>query len=235
MPTYLQLQDRVKRRVIDLPAAVTAEVPDLINEAMRELQDDHNFKVMEEETSVVTTTLATRALTTIPTDFKELRLRPYRLDDQLGQMEELGIAPNRNALLRWFDNEEDGFPQWLLDPDRAAAGTGSFEVWPLPDGNSDYGDGEYRIVIPYWKYLPALSASGDTNWFTTAGPAYRFLIFKATAEAFFLDWDENRGAVWEQKAAAEKAKAIKQDKMLALGGHDTFVPYKGVYEAQLDE
>ncbi|KKK91371.1 hypothetical protein LCGC14_2713670, partial [marine sediment metagenome] len=33
MPTFQTLQDRVTRRVIDLPASVTAEVPDLVNKA----------------------------------------------------------------------------------------------------------------------------------------------------------------------------------------------------------
>lgn len=220
--------------MIDLPSAVVAEVPDLINEAMRELQDDHDFKVMEAETSTLVTVEGTRNLAAIPSDFKKLRDRPYRISNT-GKVDELGIAPSRNALQRRFETDEEGFPMWLLDPTRNSAGAANFEVWPLPDGNSDYSDGEYRIVVPYWRYVPALVNPGDTNWFTTTPPAYRYLLFKATAEAFFLDWDEQRGAVWEQKAAAERAKAIKADKLLVLGGHDTLVPYKGVYEAQLKE
>src|ERR1700730_7807184 len=47
--TYTELQTRVQTRIIDLPAAVQAEVPQLVNEAMYELQSRHNFKCMEAE------------------------------------------------------------------------------------------------------------------------------------------------------------------------------------------
>lgn len=234
MATYSELQTRVQRRLIDLPAAVLAEVPDLINEALREIQRRHNFKVMEAVSSTYTTSVGVRTLSAvIPTDWKEARDRPYLVeDDDFDYVRELQWGPNKNAIIRRFANLDEGAPEFLLDPLRAAAdGAGTFEVWPLPDGNSDYDDGEYRIIVPYWKFLPALSGSSDSNWFTIN--AERFLIYKATADGFFVDWDEQRAAFWEQKAANELSQMILHDKHTQLAPIDTLVPYRGAKTPQL--
>ncbi len=76
MADFWTLQTRVQRRVIDLPASVISEVPDLINEAIRDLQDSHNFHVMRTLTEE-TTAAATRALLAKPALFKQLRGRPF--------------------------------------------------------------------------------------------------------------------------------------------------------------
>lgn len=226
MATFLELKERVKRRLIDLPAAVLTEVPDLVNKGLRELQRRHNFQVME-ALQATTTLVSTRAMVgVVPTDFKELRDRPFTTDDT-GYNRELVIAPSRNALIRNWEADDEGAPTALL---RSEGGT-SWDVWPLPDGNSDYTNGEYRISIPYWKYLPKLVADGDTNWFTTEGEW--FIVALATAEGFWLDWDEERATVWEQRGASQLAQIILADKHQRLGGMDTFVPYKDAHAPQL--
>jgi len=232
LATYSEIQDRVERRLIDLPAAVLAEVPDLVNKAHREIQRRHNFKVMR-ATQSNTTLVDTRTLVTaIPSDFKQLRSKPWFVSNE-GFRKEIGIAPDELALAREFETDDDGEPEFILEPacDDDTCVSEKWEVWPLPDGNSDYDDGEYRLVIPYWKYLPAYSADADSDWFSVNADWY--ITFKATAEGFFVDWDEQRGAFWEQKATNELSQLILASKHDILAPIDTLVPHRGAHAPQL--
>ena len=47
MATFLELMTEVRGNIIDLPTFVTNNVPSYVNRAIRELQNKHNFKVME--------------------------------------------------------------------------------------------------------------------------------------------------------------------------------------------
>ena len=227
MPTFQTLQDRVTRRVIDLPASVTAEVPDLINKALRTLQEMHNFRVMGTEQKLLTTTVATHPLSAaVPANFKEHRGRPYLVKND-GSTLDLLLAANRNAVLDVFplnDANDKGEPKLVLDPEPTDdTGARTMEVWPFPDGLSDYSGGEYRVTIPYWRYVAALSGGTDENWFTSNAEWY--LTFQATAEAFYLDWDEPRGQLWEARAGdfspdgravGEFRKVLRQDKLARI-------------------
>ncbi len=244
MPTFQTLQDRVDRRIIDLPASVTAEVPDLLNKAMRTLQEMHNFKVMEKETAQLTTTVAVRTLSAVvASDLKEMRGLPYLVKND-GSTRDLLFAANRAAVLDVFtfdDANEKGEPKLILDPEPTdVAGARTWEVYPYPDGLSDYSDGEYRIVLPYWKYLPALSDGTDENWFTSNAEWY--LVFLATAEGFYLDWDEARAQMWEARAGdfapdgravGEFRKVIKQDKLARLGSVRQLAIHRDVFAPQI--
>ena len=219
MATYQTLQDRVTRRVIDLPASVLAEVPTLVNEAIRALQDLHNFKVMEAETGQTETTSGSHTLLTVPSDFKELRGTPYEVLND-GTTRDLLLASSREAALDVYplaDPNDVGEPKTILDAEPSdVLGGRDFEVYPFPDAASDWPNGNYRIVIPYWKYLPDLADGTDANWFTNSGVEY--IIHKATAEAFYLDWDEGRASVWETKAAGQFARVLTIDKRYRVGG-----------------
>ena len=232
MADFAALQTRVKRRVIDLPSSVTTEVPDLIREAIRELEDFHNFRVMR--TSVDATTVeGTRKLVTTPSDFKSFRGRAYLTSD-LGIMKEIVIAPNIQAALKRFGvgtADDRGAPKALLVSEETEAGGSDIDVYPLPDGLSDYSDGDYRVTVPYWRYLTALSADGDTNWFTVN--AIQWILAKATAEAFALNWDLAREAQWLAKAAVGRGLVMNLDKRIWLGGFDTLVPHRGAREAKI--
>ena len=215
--TYSTLQTRVQTRVIDLPSAVLAEVPTLINDAIHFLSAAHNFKVMEAEVDYNTTSsTTTHVLGVIPSDWKEQRGEAYYRSN-VGWTKELLWQPNRQMVYRrWapFDPNQIGPPRDLLlgeasnvdvpttpnpDPDMVAL---NIEVYPFSDSQSDYSDGQYRIKVPYWRYLPDLSAGTDHNWFTDW--CDRFIIDYATADAFGLDWDEQREGVWRIKACGNK-------------------------------
>lgn len=231
MATFLQLQTRVRRRVIDAPAAVVAEVPDLINEALRTIQDLHSFRVMETLAPVVVSVTGTRVLAPVPSDFKEFRSFPYRIDFG-GRQHEFISAPDRNTVQGSYGTADTGAPEVITVSEPDDLGVRNWEIWPLSDLASDWGDGEYRIYVPYWRYLPPLVADGDTNWFTVN--AGRWLIEQAVADAFAVDWDEERMAVWSQRAAGEFKKVVKRDKYAAIAGVDLLVPmWQGANQSRL--
>ena len=226
MGTLATITTRVQTRIIDTPTAIQDEVTGLINAAMHKLQTKHNFKVME-TLLAASTTVDTRVLTTLPSDFKEWRGKPYYVRDE-GDRQRMVWAAARGDLTSYIDEDDDSFPMVLLVSEPTDTGAANIEVWPLPDGNSDYDDGEYRIKMPYYRYLPALAADGDTNWFTVN--AEDWLVNQAVAEGFFLDWDEERATVWAQRAQLELSEVIGRDKKYRLSTVETLVPHQGPFE-----
>lgn len=215
MATYAELQTQVTDRLIDSNTVVTGEVGDWVNKAIRELEDYHNFRVMERELAA-TTTEATRKLADLPSDWKEPRARPFL---RLGESGVLGRrpmdwAPSDDWLLAEgleIDdiNDGGGTPRYLLWA-QASEGDEDIFVYPLPDALSEWDDGDYRITIPYWGYMTDLSVDGDTNWFTTF--AEDCIVARAVAEGFLVNWDEARAATWLQTYAKERLEILRLDK-----------------------
>lgn len=217
--TFLDLQNRVKTRVIDLPSAVEAEVPALVKFAHRDLQRRHNFRVMRAVSGEHVTTEDTRVLAAIPSDFKEFRSKPYYVPDVGDPVPITPAVEEEEVLFAGFGEDEDGAPRFITQGLPDIDGVANFEVWPLPDGSSDHNDGEYRIFIPYYRFLPALSADADTDWLTDNGEDY--IIMRATAEAFSIDWDEERMAIWKARADEEFLRVVAQDKHEQVAGVET--------------
>jgi hypothetical protein len=96
------------------------------------------------------------------------------------------------------------------EPTDETLGTRNFLMAPLPNQNSLYTDGNYRIFIPYWKYLALLSASGDQNWFTVN--AEEWLTYQAASLAFLANEDEQAAAAWAQVAASKYQDVLSTDK-----------------------
>lgn len=238
MANFGTLKSRVLARVIDAPAAVSGDVGALVNQAIRDAQDLHKYRVMETQTALLPTSVGVRQFAAIPSDFKEYRTGepPYlvRFD---GRTLPLLVAPSREEALKVYaqgtlDPDDKGEPQVLVEGDPSDdLGTRAWEVYPLPDGLSDWSDGEYRIVVPYWRYLPELSADADTNWFTENLEWY--IVYQATGHAFLIDWDEERAAAWFQLAAGQRALGQKADKLARLAGLDTLIPYSGARAVRL--
>lgn len=224
MSTYAEIQDRVSGNIIDLPTFVTNEVPKLINSAMVSLQKAHNFKVMEGLVSAEETAADDPVLMALPARFKEWRGKPWYVADS-GTTHIMSIAPTRESIIKSFSADRTGPPQYLLlaEPVDANTETPTLSVFPIPDGGSDWGNGEYRIYIPYWKYLAPLSADADTNWFTVNAEDY--LVEKATSLGFQRDHNYDAMAIWAQTAEMWKKEIIKADKLLRLSGVETLVSH----------
>lgn len=231
MATYLDLQTKIRTRLIDLPAATLAEVPALVNEAQRELQSRHNFWVMEKSLSA-NTTAVTRALVNTPSDFKEFRLEPYYTENT-GKVVQMDWARSSRQIKGLFEADDTGPPAFILRGEPSSdLGASSLEVWPLSDSQSDYSTapaGEYRITIPYYRYIPDLSAGGDTNWFTMNSLGATYLVYKAVALGFAINWDVDKEAEWLTLAEKYYNLVVAEDKRQIVAGHDTFVPHQGAY------
>lgn len=234
MGTYQTIQDRVARRVIDLPTPVLAEVPFLVNAALRDLQEGHNFRVMETIVEYFTkndavpkllrTVSPSGGFATTPSNFKDFRNEPwfYEYSGARRRMTQASL----NSSLTLITNAEVGFPRVLgfaEDPD--TAGNNLMVVAPGTDGLSDHPDGEYRIFMPYWKYLPDLVSANDNNWFTNTPSGELFITAWATAEAFSLDWDMENEAKWRAKAESFRKIITKTDKMSRVGAVNELVPH----------
>jgi hypothetical protein len=231
MATYQEIQTRVGQIIIDLPTTVTAQLPTLVNEAMRSIQRQHNFRVMKSTSQLFTTTYQTAALGAVPSNFKSYRGRPV-LINQDGSVQQLEVVGHQDEMTRDFGTtaggEADadllmGRPRVITMGDPSdVAGTMNFLVGPIPDDLSLYDDGDYRISVPYWKWMPALSASSDENWFTTYADDY--LTFQAAAEGFFDDHDVENGTYWQQKAQQRLQEIIISDKQDWAIQRDILIP-----------
>lgn len=218
--TYIQLRNAVLRNVIDQPARVTGAVADLVNRAIRDLTDGHNFKCMEAD-QTYTTAAGLRTLGELPANFKEFRIneKPFVREFD-GSSYELDLLPSREDALRTYsydDADDTGAPKALTWATKANDNDAPLELslWPLSDTGSEWTDapaGEYRIIVPYWRYMDDLTTDGETNWFTNNCPQY--IEMYATALGFLVNWDEQRAGQWFTLADGFRKLVKKRDATL---------------------
>jgi hypothetical protein len=250
MGNYSELQTRVLHRLIDAPSAVQAEVPQLINEALTKLQEDHNYRVMEAELQAYTL-VATHTLLqsvggspiTIPTSpailFKEWRNEPWYLRYIDGAPRFMSWAASRESIWGMFTQGgavtlDQSFPQVILEePSSDDFNSRTISVYPLPDGASDYPDGEYRITIPYYRYLSPLVGGSDHNWITDQPSGEQYIIAWAASEGHALNWDYQKMAVHRASAEIHKKDVKNADKRFRLSSVREWVPHwKGVHSSK---
>lgn len=225
MPDLATLRQRVKDYLIDVPAETENLIDTWINKAARQAQEKHNFWVMAENLSL-TTTAGVRTLGSLPADWKERRADPWLHfgTDGSAHIDWAVSEAQMIALYSEDDPDDKGEPVFILE-------TGAnFEVFPFPDGESRWDDGEYRVAIPYWAYLAELSQDGDTNWFTDNAEWY--LLFFAVAEGMFFNREEERAAQYLQRATNEFERLRSQSKRSRLGRSETLAPQAGVYSTR---
>lgn len=244
---FSDIQTRVTRRVIDLPSAVIAEVPKLINVALTKLQEKHDFKVMEQEiaaytlvnTHALVSSIGGPVLTIGPSgtaNVKKWRGEPWFLTYNEGAPKRMSWANGRESIWGSFDQGgtvslEASFPSILLEEMADDLGNRGISVYPLPDGNSDFPDFEYRITIPAWRYVAQLVAAGDHNWFTDQPSGEEFLVRWAAGEAFALNWDFQKFGVLTAQAEIHYKDLVNADKRARLGAVESFVPHwRGAYQ-----
>ena len=233
MSTFAQVRARVQSYLLDVPTALLSEIPAMVNAVIRRAQEKHNFRVMETTFADQVTTKEVRKLANKPTDWKESRGDPWYKDVK-GSLYQMEWAPSLQDAVRAYDDYptvDKGYPMHLLEQDT------EFWVYPYPDGLSDHPGGEYRITIPYWKFLAALSADSDSNWFTTN--AEDFVVYGAVGEGFAFNFDETRHQFWgltyDQrtmrplgKAAVELYRLTRKDRLSKLTRGLTLHPRRDV-------
>lgn len=227
---YGELKTEVLTHVIDTPTSVQTLVPNMVKRAVRKLQQKHNFKVMEAEISFITTPL-NRTLGDRPTDWKQARGNPYIIEFNGRLVDMSWLASRSDAQFRWGTNSQFdyGRPQGLFEDDLPQV----FTVYPFPDALSDYTDGNYRVTVPYWKYLGNLIADGDSNWFTDN--ADEWIVYQAVSDAFYTNEDEQRAQVWAQRAKTQYADVLLLDKDRRLAETQTLVPHIGARRPHTQE
>ncbi|TVR78987.1 MAG: hypothetical protein EA405_13635 [Rhodospirillales bacterium] len=211
---FSAIQSKVRDYLVDLPTETNALVADWVNHALRTVQDRHNFRAMEAQADFVTVADA-RVLGAKPSDWKEFRLLPW-LETADGATREIRWASSISEMVRGFGVSSDhdtGTPRALLETPT------ELHVWPLPDGRSQWGDGEYRLRVPYWRFLPPMTAGATESFFTRdMGWA---LVFLAVADGMIFNREEERAAVFISKAEQEIGRAVGLDRRSRIGERQT--------------
>lgn len=230
--TYSDLQTLVQQNVIDLPPTVQGRIPQLINEAIRSAQRKHNFRVMEKSVAMVTAYGSLVPSNNTISLFKEYKDKgPYLLKNMTKAKHYVTATAEDAALAILADPNNPIEPEYLIN---SVDDTGlyTFTIAPYPDLNSDWPDGNYRIIVPYYAYTSPLVNGTDTNWFVDNMDD--FIYRQATGQAFALDWDYNSMAVWLQQAEQFRMEAVNADKKSRLGAVDALVPmWQGANQPQV--
>lgn len=221
--TFLDIKTAVLANVIDLPPAVVSAVPKLINDAVRAAERRYNFKYMEATSSFVTSA-GVQLLGTVA-NFKEYRDRGPYVSRQYASAYDLYVVSDNGDVNRALlvNASYPSRPKYISNTGDGLTNLYSFSVWPFPDAISDWGDGNYRISVPYFRFSAVMSADIDTNWLVNNADDY--IIEKATGEAMKKDWDYNGAAVWLQSAENKFVEIRLTDKKLRLSGVTTLVPH----------
>lgn len=219
-----ELKAEVQVALIDTPPAIQTLTGSLVNRAIKSIQRKHNFKDMERSATFVTVT-GQRTLGARPTDWKGPRGKAYFIGelDGFGELDWVSQISDAQALYGDNPDFDYGHPSSLNEDVQ----NGQLLVFPYPDGLSTNPDGEYRVHVPYWAYLPALVNDGDTNWFTEEADEY--VLFTAISQGFYLNEDDSRAQLWQARAVDKQKEAILANKNRYLDETDTLVPYLGAH------
>ena len=223
MATFGELQDRVRSYLIDVSTATAAQVPNFVNDAIRQGERRHNFRHMQ-ALLAINTVAATRLLASFPATWKESRSRPF-------------YKENRGTTIRidWLESEEQSIVQFDDDPlqigppEKILEKNASLEleVYPYSDGRSDWPDTQYRLFLPYWAKSPDLVLAGDTNWWTTHAADY--VTWHATGMGQFFNESEEAAGKWVALAEAQFVQLRVEDKRARIPDDLILQPRTDVY------
>lgn len=222
MADFAAIKSKVESYVLDLPSSTQTLIGDWVNKAVRDAEVEHNFLHMLAEQTYITSP-GVRVLGAKPALWKARRAAPSLLFDDGGD-EEIYWAPSGSEMVRVYDTgdpDDDGEPVFLLET------ASDLEVYPFPDGISDYADGNYRVVVPYWSFSAVLTDDADTNFFTTAGEWYT--VFAAVAEGLMFNRDEERAVQYLERANQQLSKLIRADKSMRRARRDHLTIRPAVY------
>jgi hypothetical protein len=226
------IKTEVQSWLLDMPAGASSRIQGWVNEAIRDATDRYNFRCMQDEELPITVNQQ-RELFTKPSNWKEHRGEPY-IFHQDGTTTPISWAQSEAQMVRTYAIQlpdegnttpaDEGEPRYLLERETTV------DVFPLPDDEADWDNGNWRLAVPYWKHMTAMSADADTNWFTQNAEYY--VIWKALAIGFAWNRDEERAALYETKAERQFQRAKNQDKLSQLPDKLTRAVHKDVYAGE---
>jgi len=226
---FSEVKSETQSWLLDLPSGASSRVPGWVNEAVRQACERHNFRFMEAEAQY-TTVDQQRLLTALESDWKESRGEPY-LINQDGSTTPINWARSESDMVRTYAAQlpdegnaaapDEGQPRYLYES------VDVIDVYPLPDDGSDWDNGLYRVVVPYWKFLATLTQDTDSNAFTTGVPFY--CIWKAVSLGFAWNRDEERSQFYEAKAEKLYRSFERKDKLSRLPDRMTLAVRTDVY------
>ncbi len=219
----------MRREIVDTVASFDAELIEYVNLAVQQAEEQHNYRHMEASAQYVTTE-ATRLLTALPDRWKSARAFPYLTTDDDDTRIEINWGASESDMVRMYGESvtlDSGQPQFIYQ-----TSTG-LDVYPLPSGDSDYSDGDWRVTIPYWQYSVDLDDADDTvtNWWSENKPWY--IIYQGASLVLAGMRDLNNAAIKAQLAAPILSRAEKQDKRSRLPDRMTLNISRGVYRPGL--
>lgn len=227
-----QVKAEVESWLLDLPAGASSRVQGWINQAVLDATQRYNFKFMEDEELPITVNQQ-RELFTKPARWKARREEPY-IFWQDGSTTPINWAQSEAQMIRTYAIQlpdegntspaDEGQPRYLLERDTTV------DVFPLPDDESDWNNGLYRLAVPYWRHAAEMSADADTNFFTANAPYY--CIWRACALGFKWARDEERADTYVRDAEREFQKVKTQDKLAKLPAKLTLEVHKDVYAGE---
>lgn len=169
MATYDDLVTRVKSWLNreNFPA-LDIEVEDLMAMAQRRIFRECDFKAFEEKVDF------TVSVPTVPADYERTKVMRYYLGNRFHS---ITGAPLHQVLTAGNGN-----------PSIYAIEAGDFVFGPSPEQ-------DYTITLTYYKSLPLLSTSNQSNWLSTDAP--ELVLFGTLLEAALWLKDDQRAQVWE--------------------------------------
>ena len=224
---FATIKTEVASWLLDLPSGASSRIGDWVNEAIRQAAERHNFLGMQDG-GTYSTTNEDRTLTEKPANWKELRGDPF-LIHQDGTTTPLTFTPSISDLLTRYGAQlpaegnttpaDIGTPRYLIE------GSTHLFVYPIPDDESDWDNGLYRIEVRHWALPATLVQDTDENFLTVDCPYY--CIFKAASLGF--RWNKDRDSATEFEVEAEKQfKSFRRrDRMGRVPDRLTIPIYKG--------
>ena len=216
---------RILTNIVDNNDEVTANVLDWMQSAIYELEDLHLFKVNHESVTTATTE-DTRLLVARPSDWNGIRKSPYYIDGYGGKHQMSWLEDTEELDLSYSEDPDDkGPPKCILVTDT------ELKVYPLPDAlcstGDVYSDGDYRVVVPYWKRLADLGFI-ESNWFTTDHSlTLQFIEQRVTAQCLDYNRDNEEYLKWLTRAESTLRKVKRKQKRDGFPTKLTLTPRRG--------
>lgn len=147
-------------------------IPDFIT-----LLEDRLNRILRVPEMEAVETFSTTATHDFPTDFLEL-ISLYLDTDPRAYLEPVSVDKLRTD----YNCQTTGQPQAF------ALTNGTITFGPAPDST-------YSAILTYYKKIPALGPSNETNWLITSHPSIYLYGALTMAEAFI--WDDERIGLWK--------------------------------------